>query len=303
MPASENFSKAPRRATARWHNATTVRNAGVVLGVIGMIAGAVLLAAGSALAGVGAEPGDLVLSASTGALSSTPTWSTTDGCPTGYQGSGEIEEFTLTGTPVSRISPAVSVGLTAAFSGTLDGNVGALLNVAGVNATNPGTVEWAIGCWNGPGGTGTGCAPVEYEQSIFVSVADDATTYTTSASAPAGSPTPGASSPNCTPSQSASPTSSPTPTPTTTATPTPTSSTSPATTAALSAPPASSSPPSGAPQTGAGGASRSGPSTLLISLGATALLGSAAATCLAIRRRRWLPGDDPRAPADPGGSW
>ncbi len=168
----------------KWGTARRLRRGAVILGVVGLAATTGLLVAGSALAGVGAEPGDLTLSASTGALTSTPTWSTTTACPSGYQDSAEIEEFSSTGTPVSLISPAVNAGLTAPFSGTLDGNVGALLNVAGVNATTPGTVEWAVGCWNGPGGTGTGSTPVEYEQSIFVSVASGATTYTTSSTGP-----------------------------------------------------------------------------------------------------------------------
>jgi hypothetical protein len=168
----------------KWGTATRLRRGAVVLGVVGLAATTGLLVAGSALAGVGAEPGDLTLSASTGALTSTPTWSTTTACPSSNDTSAEIEEFSSSGTAVSLISPAVNAGLTAPFSGTLDGNVGALLNVAGVNATTPGTVEWAVGCWNGPGGTGTGTTPVLYEQSIFVSVASGATTYTTSSTGP-----------------------------------------------------------------------------------------------------------------------
>jgi hypothetical protein len=168
----------------KWGTAGRLRRGAVVLGVVGLAATTGLLAAGSALAGVGAQPGDLTLSAATGALTSTPTWSTTTACPSTNDTSAEMEEFSSTGTAVSLISPAVNSGLTAPFSGTLDGNVGALLNVAGVNATTPGTVEWAIGCWNGPGGTGSGTTPVMYEQSIFVSVAAGATTYTTSATGP-----------------------------------------------------------------------------------------------------------------------
>jgi hypothetical protein len=40
-----------------------------------------VLTAGSALAGVGSQPGNLTLSPSSGALSLTPTWSTSKGCP------------------------------------------------------------------------------------------------------------------------------------------------------------------------------------------------------------------------------
>ncbi len=167
----------------KWGPARRLRRGAVVLAAVGLAASAGLLTAGSALAGVGAQPGDLVLSASSGALNTTPTWSTTTACPAGNQTSANITEF-LNGTLVSLISPVVNSGLTSPFSGTLDGNVGALLNTAGINASNPGTVEWAIGCWNGPGGTGTGATPEVFEQSIFVSVAAGATTYTTSAAGP-----------------------------------------------------------------------------------------------------------------------
>jgi hypothetical protein len=166
----------------KWRTAGLRRGA-VILGVVGLAAGAAFMTAGSALAGVGSQPGDLALSATSGALSSTPTWSTTDGCPSGFQGSAQLAEFapgaTAGATPASRISPTVA-SVTTAFSGTLDGNVGALLNTAGVNATTPGTSEWAVGCWTGAGGTGS----VEYVQSTFVTVASGATTYTTSSTGP-----------------------------------------------------------------------------------------------------------------------
>ncbi len=170
----------------KWGTAGRLRRRAGVLGVVGLAASAGLLTAGSALAGVGAQPGDLALSPATGALtlSPAPTWSTTTACPSGYQTSANMSEYLTNGTFVSLISPTVNSGLTSPFSGTLDGTVGALLNFAGINATTPGTAEWVIGCWNGPGGTGTGTTPVVYEQSVFVSVAAGATTYTTSATGP-----------------------------------------------------------------------------------------------------------------------
>jgi hypothetical protein len=164
----------------KWGTARRLRRGAVVLGIVGLAATTGLLVAGSAVAGVGAQPGDLVLSASTGALTTTPTWSTTTGCPSGFQVSAEMSEFSSTGVFETLISPVVDIGLTGEFSGTLDGNVGALLNFAGVNATTPGTVEWVIGCYAGEGGTGS----VEYEMSTFVSVASGATTYTTSSTGP-----------------------------------------------------------------------------------------------------------------------
>lgn len=168
----------------KWGTAGRFRRAAAILGAVGLVAGAGLATAGSALAAVGTQPGNLTLSLPSGSpLTSTPTWSTTTPCPAGFQTSANLAEFTLGGTLVSLISPNVTAGLTSPFSGTLDGNVGALLNTtgSGLNATNPGTDEWVVQCWSGPGGTGTS-TPV---QSLFVSVALGATTFTTSSTPPA----------------------------------------------------------------------------------------------------------------------
>jgi hypothetical protein len=183
-----------------------------------------------------------------------------------------VAEITTSGTLVSRISPVQSAGLASpGFTGSLDGNVGALLKVAGISASSPGTLEWAVGCWNGASGTGTGTTPVVYEQSTFVT-ATSAGTYTTSSSSATPSPTA-----SDTPSPTASPTSSPEPT--------------------------SSGAPSGGAQTGAGGASLpGGGNDLLIALGAVFLAGSAAATGLAVRRGRALRGKDGPGDARPAGN-
>jgi hypothetical protein len=169
----------------KWMTAGRLRRGAVILGAAGLTVSAGLATAGSALAGVGSQPGNLSLSAATGALSSTPTWSTTDGCPTGFQGSAQLAEFDMSGNLISRISPTVA-SVTTAFSGTLDGSVGALMATVngsgqgGISATNPGTEEWAVGCWSLAGATGS----VEYTQSLFISIAAGATTYTTSSTGP-----------------------------------------------------------------------------------------------------------------------
>jgi hypothetical protein len=181
----------------KWVTAGRLRRGAAALGVLGLTAGAALMTAGSAAqAAVGTMPGDLQLvnagtpipTPGSGALSLQPTWDTIGtpaGCPTGFQAAANIEEYTTAGAKVSLISPNVTAGLTAAFSGTLDGTVGALLNFAGFNATTPGTVEWVVQCWSGAGGTGTAVQ----EQDLFVSVAAGATTFTTSAAGPTLTPT------------------------------------------------------------------------------------------------------------------
>ena len=165
-----------RQLKAGWLRVTSM------LAVACLTAGAAVLSAGSALAANGSGPGQLVLNPTSGALSSTPTWSTTTACPSTNLGSAEMTEFMPNSSTVaSLISPAVGgVSNATGFSGTLDGNVGSLLSLAGISGATPGTSEWAIGCYTGPGGTGS----VVYVQSTFVSVAAGATTFTSSGTAP-----------------------------------------------------------------------------------------------------------------------
>ncbi|HSR86364.1 MAG TPA: Ig-like domain-containing protein [Streptosporangiaceae bacterium] len=162
----------------KWRTAGRLRRGAVVLGVLGLTAGAAVMTAGSALAGVGTEPGNVSLNPASGATSLTPTWTTTDGCPSGFQTSAQMADFTTSGTLISRISPVVSAGLTAGFSGQLDFSMQTLASTGGFGSG--GTVEFSVGCWSGPGGTGT----VHYTQSTFVTIPAGGGSYTTSATGP-----------------------------------------------------------------------------------------------------------------------
>jgi hypothetical protein len=250
----------------------------VLIASLGMISGVGLLAAGFVLAGVGSEPGNLSLNPASGATTLQPTWSTTDGCPSGYQMSAEMADFKTDGTLISRISPVVSAGLTAGFSGTLDFKMSVLASTGGFGGG--GTVEFAIGCWNGPGGTGTGSTPVKYTQSIYVTVTSSGTYFTGTSASPSATPTITTSS-----TSSASPSTTASASPSTTASASP-STTASSTASASASPSPTSTLPSGGPQTGYGGAARpGGGSNLLIALGAVATAGSAAAMGVAVRRR------------------
>jgi hypothetical protein len=173
-----------------------LRRSAVVLGVVGLAASAGLLMAGSALAGVGSQPGDLELLntaggsvITTGLLTSTPSWQTTTACPSGFQGSAQLYEFWNNGTSETSISTALTTGLAnssgfgpSGTNGTLDSTIGSLLNGASVSPSSPGTVEWVVGCYSGTSPSGT--SNVEWTQSLFISVAAGATSYTASASGP-----------------------------------------------------------------------------------------------------------------------
>jgi hypothetical protein len=152
----------------------TIRHAIFLLSAIGMIAGVAITTAAPALAGVGSEPGNLKFKPASGATALTPTWSTTDGCPTGYRGSAQMSVFTTGGMFLSSISN-VAYDVTSSFSGTLDGKISAILRFAHVH--DGGSLEFVVGCYSQIGGTGK----FKWLQSTLVTVSSDGESYTTGA--------------------------------------------------------------------------------------------------------------------------
>jgi hypothetical protein len=169
----------------KWGTAGRIRRGAVVLGVVGLTAGAAVMTAGSALAANGSQPGNLTLNPASGATTLQPTWSTSTACPTGNQGSAVIEQFNTDGTANSRISVVVAAPAAPITNATLLGTVSALLGNSNIVVANGGTVEWAVECFSGPGGTTAtgGNAPV-FVQSTFVTEAAGGATFTTSATGP-----------------------------------------------------------------------------------------------------------------------
>jgi hypothetical protein len=302
-----------RDAQGSWRTATAIRRPALFLGSVGMIAGAVLLTAGLAQAAptssrIGTDPtaGTVVLSPVTGTASTATTWSTTDGCPTGFQTTAAMFEVDAATSQLTEVSGTVNLsGSTAIAAGqALQDTVVNLLVFAGV--PNGGSTEWFVKCSSLPSALGSVAnnTAVDY-QDIEVTLNSSGTGY--SVSTPTGTPTPtptNTSTGTPTPTPTGTSTGTPTPTPTGTPTPTPTATSTGAPTptgtstgTAAPIPSATSSVlPSGAPATGAGGASLPGDgNNVLIGLGATLLAGSAAAIGLAIRRKRvpgWEDGPD-----------
>jgi hypothetical protein len=132
------------------------------------------MTAGPALAGVGSEPGHLKFSPASGGTVTTPTWSTSDGCPTGYQGSAQMAIFNVKGTLLSSISN-VAYTVQGPFSGELDGSVGAILQFAHV--PDGGSLEFTIGCYSMIGAAGK----FVWVQSTLVTLSSDGKSYSTSA--------------------------------------------------------------------------------------------------------------------------
>jgi hypothetical protein len=149
------------------------------LGVATATAGAMVFGAGAAFAGVGKDPGTLALSPTTGATSSTPTWATTQGCASGFQGSAvlRIEEG---GGATFSMSGAVNSGLAGSFAGTLLDPISTIQTVAGL--ANGGTDEMVVFCYSGSGLTGTS----DPEMSEYLTISADGSTYSTSSSGPSG---------------------------------------------------------------------------------------------------------------------
>ncbi len=175
----------------KWGTAGRLRRGAVILGVVGLAAGAAVSTAGSALAANGSEPGHLVLSPASGAVGTKPTATTTDACPTNFNGSAQLAEFNTDGSFASSISQ-VNNAVTAAFSLNLLGNVGALLGSS--NVTNGGTVEWAVACYPSANTVGT----PEYVQSTFVTLDSTGANYSSSGTVvgPASTTTTLTASPN-----------------------------------------------------------------------------------------------------------
>jgi hypothetical protein len=225
----------------------------VLLGALGLTAGAGLLTATAALAVTQTQPGNLIFHPPSGATTLTPTWSTTDGCPTGFQVSAVLYAMNADGSIGSSASPTVA-NVTSAFSGSLLGTIGKIISL-GTNVRGGGTSEFVVACSTGPGGTGN----KTYVQAEWVTLSANGSTYTTS------------SRPSASPTSTGTPTPTPTSTLTATGTPTPN--------------------PSGAAATGGGKAALSGDGTnVQLGFGAAALAGSAAAMGLAFRRARRLRG-------------
>jgi hypothetical protein len=149
----------------------------VVFAAAAMVTGAGLVTAGSALAASASQPGSLTFSPASGATTLRPAWSTADGCPAGYQGSAQMSEFDTNGRLASRISPVVG-NVTKAFSGTLDGEIGALLGVTDIQ--KGGTIRFEVGCYSLEGGTGS----VEFVQAALVTLSSSGTSYTANPSGP-----------------------------------------------------------------------------------------------------------------------
>ena len=147
----------------------------LLLVMAGATAGAAaLLTPATAEASVGSQPGTLTLRPSGGAVTRTPTWSTSTACPVGFQTSAVLYVLNTNGSIGSVASPTVA-SPTAPFSGTMLATVGQSLAL-GTNVKPGQHDEWVVGCFTGIGGTGR----KTWVQSIVVTLSANGRSYTSS---------------------------------------------------------------------------------------------------------------------------
>jgi hypothetical protein len=152
----------------------------LLLGAAGATVGGMLLGAGCSSApgqNPAASGAGVALSAASGSTSSTPTWSTTVACPSGYQGSATFKEVHSDGVSTNLIAPIVN-GTAAPFQGTLQASI-AQIQAAG-RIPDGGTQELFVTCFSMQSGLGNG----KKEMHIYISYSADGSTYTTSATRP-----------------------------------------------------------------------------------------------------------------------
>jgi hypothetical protein len=308
-----------RDAQVRWRTATAIRRTVVLLGSVGMIAGAGLLTAGFAQAasdpsGVGqdASAGTLTFVDHTtqAAVTSGPgtellNWRTSDACPSPDNVSATVATFNAdTGSTPFSLASNTAQGPGPYAGSVMQATVANLFADWTDGSSN--TFEVAVLCTDKSTGSTT-AGTYEPYQYAYITYSPSANTFAISAagtgtppptSSPTATPTPtptntSTGTPTATPTDTSTGTASPTPTDTSTGTASPTPTDTSTRTAAPIPTATSSVLPSGAPATGAGGASLPGDGKkALTALGATLLAASAASIGLALRRKRRLPWED-----------
>jgi hypothetical protein len=153
----------------------------VVAAVAVMLLGACSAEPGTGSSGTGAtgsDPATVQINPSSGQESSTPTWSTTAACPSGFRGSAIFRAVLPNGSAFS-ISPATNL-VTMPFKGTLLAPINVIQAYS--NTPNGHTMWMIVICFSGDSLTGQ----PHVDMSMFITFSSDGKSYTTSSSQPAG---------------------------------------------------------------------------------------------------------------------
>jgi hypothetical protein len=123
-------------------------------------------------AAMGNDPGTVNLNPASGPTSSTPAWSTTVACPSGFQQSATFKEVHADETTTNLIAPIVN-RTAAPFSGTLQASIAQIKSAGGI--PNGGTQELFVTCYSAYSGTGN----AQNYMNIYITYSADGTSYTT----------------------------------------------------------------------------------------------------------------------------
>lgn len=158
----------------------SVRRTVVMFGLVGTTVSAALLLPASAQAAtpIGKDPGHLMLNPASGAISAKPTWSTDTACNVAFNASAKLQIVEDSGTVISASGTVTSVS--APFSGTLQAAMSGIVSVAHLVAGH--TYEFVIACQSSS-------LASDPEQSTFVTISADGTSWSSSATPPGGAVT------------------------------------------------------------------------------------------------------------------
>lgn len=156
-------------------NRPRLKRTAVLLGMAGAVVAALAVpAVANAATPIGKDPGHLAFSPASGPVASTPTWSTDTACATAFSSSAKLVVVEDSGTTIAA-STTIPV-VTAPFNGTLQASLSTIKSAA--HMVNGNTYEFVVMCQNAS-------LTQDPEQSEFLTISADGTSYTTSSTPPA----------------------------------------------------------------------------------------------------------------------
>ena len=127
---------------------------------------------------VGTQPGKLIIKPASGSTSISPTWSTTDACPAGYQSSAQLYGIVFGAANLFQwISGTLNPGNSPIPAGQqLEFNSTVAQVQQATKTPNGQTGKWVVKC----AALGSGLGNREYVQYVLVHISADGKSYTTS---------------------------------------------------------------------------------------------------------------------------
>lgn len=155
-----------------------LRRSAVLLGIAGAVVAALAVPGmADAATPIGKDPGHLAFSPASGPITTTPTWSTDTACASAFSNSAKLEVVEDSGTTIAA-STTIPV-VTSPFSGTLQASLSTIKSAA--HMVNGNTYEFVVMCQNA-------ALAQDPEQSEFMTISADGSSFTTSSTPPAATP-------------------------------------------------------------------------------------------------------------------